>query len=370
MKTRDAVLHYQRTCKDTETVLIDLDVVEPISAIEFEAECTNGATSNEDNFISDILTKIEVVDGSDVLISLNMSQLEALHFYKTGKVPCLFPSEWAGGSQRHNAMLLFGRYLWDPLFGLDTIKYRNPQLKVTFNKAAIRAAGDTGFASGDNIKLTAIAKVFEQGPRPTKFLMQKQIDSFTSAGSGEKRIDLPVDYLYHMLMLRLWKEGSDVDEVVSDAKMTLDTDRFIPFNRKVKQLDAAAFSQFGLAKLKHDFFRGGSFTARTLTNKEPWVTGFVKTPATPRVIVPWAQWSSTYNGELYDMAGALDGTARQITAIEQGHALHATLPITFGRPDVPEDWFDPTAYKKAELVLTQATADATCEIVVEQVRTQ
>jgi len=370
MKYRDAVLLYQNTESDTKTEIIDLDIVEPISAFELEVECTNGATSNEDNFISDIVTKVEIVDGSEVLTSLNMSQLEALHFYKSGKTPCLFPSEWAGGLQRHNATLFMGRHLWDPIFALDATKFKNPQMKVTFNKAAIRAAGATGYAAGDNIKLTVVAKVFEDLARPAKFLMQKQIESFTSAASGEKRIDLPTDYIYRMAMLRLWIEGSDVDEVISDAKMTLDTDKFIPFNRKTKQLDADALARFGPCILKHDFFRGGSYTARTLVNKEPWVTGFSRTPATPRVIVPWAQWSSTWNGELYDMAGVLDGTARQITAIEQGHALHATVPIFFGRPDVPEDWFNPAAYKKAELVLTQATASATCEIVLEQVRPQ
>jgi len=293
-----------------------------------------------------------------------------MHFYKTGKTPCLFPSEWAGGVQRHNATLFFGRNLWDRLYAFNPGAFKNPQLKVTMNKAAIRAAGADGYASGNNILLTAVAKVFNDLPAPSAFLMQKQIDSFTSVASGEKRIDLPTDYIYRMLLLRPWLEGSDVDEVISDLKLTCDTDKFIPFNRKVKQLDADALARFGPCILKHDFFRAGSWTARTLVNKEPWVTGYTRAPATPRVIVPWAQWSSTYNGELYDMAGALDGTARQITAIEQGHALHSTVPIFFGRPEVAEDWFDPKAYKKLEAVLTQATAGATVQIFAEQVRPQ
>jgi len=364
------VLEYQYTCTDTETKIKDLDLVEPISALELEVQCTNGATSNEDNFISDIVTKIEVVDGSEVLESMNMFQLEALHFYKTGKTPTLFPSEWAGGVQRHNAMLLFGRHLWDPLYAFDATKFKNPQLKVTFNKAAIRAAGATGFASGNNILLSIIAHVFEDAARPAKFLMQKQIDSFTSAASGEKRIELPTDYIYRMLLNRYYVAGSDVDEVISDLKLTCDTDKFIPFNRKVKQLDAVAFAKFGLARLKHDIFRGGSFTAKLVCNKEPWFTGFSRSPATPRVLVPWAQWSSQYNAELYDMAGALDATARQITGMEEGHAIHATVPYFFGRPEVPEDWFNPAVYKKVELVHTQAAANAACQILLEQVRPQ
>lgn len=369
MKTRDAVLDYQLTVKDTETYKKDLDLVTPISAIELEVECTNGATSNIDNFISDIVTKIEVVDGSEVLHSLNMSQLEAMHFYKTGKMPVVFPSEWAGGLQRHNVLLMFGRYLWDRDYAFNPKSFTNPQLKITMNKAAIRAAGDAGFATGDNIKLTAVAKVFEDVPAPAAFLMAKQIENFTSA-SGEKRIELPTDYIYRMILARFWKQASDIDEVITDIKLTCDVDSFIPFNRKTKQLDAEALSQFGLAEFKRDILRAHGATVRLLVNKEPTCTAFLGL-ALSDVVIPAFQWSSQLYLYLYTTStGVGDGTARNITMREQGHALHATLPIKFGRPGMPEDWFDPKVYKKLELVLTQAVTAAVCEIAAEQVRPQ
>jgi len=368
LKTRDAVLEYQRTCKDTETYTKDLDLVEPISALNLEVQCTNGATSNKGNFISDIVTKIEVVDGSDVLTSLNMSQLEALHFYKTGKMPCMFPSEWGGGAQRHNVNLFFGRYLWDPQYAFLATRFKNPQLKVTFNKAAIRTAAADGFATGDNILLTEVAKVFENGIAPTKFLMQKQVDSFTSAASGDKRVELPVDYTYRMLLMRLWLQGYDVNEIVSIAKLTCDTDKFIPFDRRVQQLDAEALA-LGHGELKHDMFFGHGDSIRLIFNKEPFCTPYAQLPGTPRMFNLTAQWSSVLSEvEVYAHDGSLDTADRRVTCWERGHAPHATVPVFFGRPDVPEDWFNPAAYKKVELVLTQGTAGAVCEIVLEQVR--
>lgn len=370
MKTRDATILYQKTETDTATETQDIDLVEPISAFEIEVQCTNGATSNKGNFISDIVTKIEVVDGSEVLEALNMSQLEALHFYKTGKMPTLFPSEWGGGIQRHNVMLFFGRYLWDREYAFDATKYKNPQLKVTFNKAAIRAASNTGFASGDNISLSLIAKVFEDAEKPTKFLMQKQIESFTSADSGEKRIDLPTDYVYRMLMPRFWLQGYDIDEIVTDIKMTCDTDKFIPFNRKTKQLDAQALAEFGRVELKHDIFASDSDEVRLLVNKEPsCLLNNWETPMTVFDNVHWA-WSSQLCPAVFLHDGTAYGTDCKHTVLETGHALHATLPITFGRLNEPGDWFDPSVYEKVELVLTQDTADAVCEIVLEQVRPQ
>lgn len=370
MKTRDAVLDYQYTAKDTEAYKKDLSLVEPISAIELEVECTNGATSNIDNFISDIVTKIEVVDGSEVLYGLNMSQLEAMYFYKLGKMPCIFPSEWAGGVQRHNVLLLFGRYLWDRDYAFNAKSFTSPKLQVTFNKAAIRAAAADGFATGDNIKLTTVAKVFEDVPAPAQFLMAKQIENFTSVGSGEKRVDLPTDYVYRMILARFYKAASDIDEVVTDIKLTCDTDKVIPFNRKTKQLDAQALAMFGLVDpFKHDILRAHGATVRLLCNKEPVVSITEKAGVADIPCVNW-EWSSQFYLSLFTHAGANDATARNLTVKEFGHALHATLPIPFGRPGMPEDWFDPTVYKKLELVLTQGVAAAVCEIAAEQVRKQ
>ena len=368
MRTRDGVIEYQKTITDTETLIKDINIPDPISAFYIEVECTNGATSNKGNFISDIITKIEVVDGSDVLASLNMSQLEALYFYKTGKVPVLLPSEWAGVVQRHGTYLLFGRYLWDPAYCLVPTKYRNPQIKITANKAAIRAASATGFATGNNILVTIVAKIFEEGASPVGHLMQKQIDSFTSAASGDKRIELPTDYVYRMLMPRLWIQASDIDAIITDLKLTCDTDKFIPFNRKVKQLDAEALAAFGWGAVYHNIFSSNGLTSRLLWNKEPRCT-LVTATALPRAISISAQASSQATIGYYDLATptaiAVD---ENIAGKEAGHALHATLPVVFGRFMEPDTWFDPKTYGKIELVMTQAVASAVCEIVLEQVR--
>ena len=370
MRTRDAVIEYQKTLDDVGTLTKDLDLVDPVSAIFLEFEARNGTTSNEDNFLSDVITKVEIVDGSQVLYSLNQSQLEALYFYKTGKTPTLFPSEkiTVGSTyaiQRNALLLLFGRYLWDPDFSMDFTKFKNPQLKITSNLAAINAVGATGFVTA-TLKATIIAKVMENGKKPAQYLMAKEIESFTSATSGEKRIDLPTDYIYRMLMGRFWVEGSDIDEVITDFKMTCDSDKFIPFNRKVKQLDAEALTQFGLCELKHDIYRAHGATVRLLVNKEPVCLIMDNTGTADIPCINW-QWSSNFYLSLFTHAGANDTTARDLTVREFGHALHATLPVPFGIMDDPTSWFDPKPYKKVELVLTQAVA-ATCQICLEQVR--
>jgi len=367
MRTRDGVVEYQKVLSDSGTLIKDMDMVDPVSALYLEFQGTNGTTSNPDNFISDVITKIEIVDGSDVLYSLNLAQLEALHFFKLKQTPVLFPSDWPGGVQRHGCLLLFGRRLWDQRFAMDFRVYKNPQLKITSNLGAIRAAAaDGAFVSG-TLLATIVAKIMEEVPAPAEYLMAKQIDSFTSVTSGDKRVDMPTDHVYRMLMGRFWVEGEDLIDVITKIKMTCNVDKFIPFERYTKQLDAEALAQFGLIEYKHDHKQAYSEAWRVIPNMEPWASLVSRDPSVPLDWVQYAQWSSQILTEQYTAAGVLDGTARRVTSWTHGHAPHACLPVPFGDMDLPETWFDPTPYKKIELVLSQGKA-ATCEICLEQVR--
>lgn len=372
MKTRDAVIEYQKTLDNAGTLVKDLDLVDPVSALYLEFEATNEATSNKGNFISDVITKVEIVDGSEVLYSLNQSELEALAFYKTGKTPTLFPSEWASGIQRHGVYLLFGRYLWDQDFAIDFTKFKNPQLKITSNIAAIRAIGSgLSFATG-TLKGTIVAKVMEGASAPGKYLMAKELLSFTStsSNSAEERKELPTDLVYRMLMTRHWVQLSDIDEVTALLKLTFDTDKYIMLDRRVKQLDAEAFAQFGAGRLKHDIFTQHQIGFRLLFNKEPSLYAFSWEDATPEIVGVRYTWSSEGKLDITDNGGTAITSDMKLTAVEEGHALHATLPIPFGLLDRPETWFDPTPYKKMELIFTSAASAVAgaCAIVAEQVK--
>ena len=370
MRYRDAVLEYQKVLDDTGTFIKDLDITDPVTALYLEIQATNEATSNKGNFISDIITKVEIVDGSDVLYGLTLTELEALHFYKLRKTPTLFPSEWGGGDQRHGCFLLFGRYLGDQEYAMDFNRFKNPQLKITSNIAAITAIGSgLSFATG-TIKASIIAKVMEEAPTPAQYLMAKELLSFTSSSSSgaEERKELPIDYIYRMLMTRHWVQSSDINEVTSDLKLTCDTDKYIAFNRKVQQLDAEALALFGEGRLKHDVYRSSGDHTRMLFNKEPNIAYSLGVADVKNFICAGDLWSSDWHGFQYDADGNPDTTDRKLTGVEGGHALHATLPIPFGEMEKPETWFNPMPYKKIELVFTSGGTAGACAVVAEQVR--
>lgn len=373
MRFRDAVIEYQKTLDDEGTLTKDMDIVDPVSALYLEFQATNygtaGTNYNTDNFISDVITKLEIVDGSDVLYSLNEKELEALHFYKLGKVPVLFPSEWGGGSQRHGCYLLFGRYLGDPEFAMDFTRFKNPQLKITSNLAAISAVGaNDGFTTA-TLKGTIVAKIMEEAIAPGKYLMAKELLTFTSSSTSgaEERKELPMDYPYRMLMTRHYSEGYDPCEITSDLKLTCDTDKFIAFNRKVKQLDAEALARWGEYVITHNIFRATGGVIRGLGQVE---TQFEFKPNTSTQFTDFVH-TLNFSGNVTletQVAGGGSAGSRFYWGTERGHSLHATLPLPFGLMEKPETWFDPALYKKIELIFTSGGTAGSCSVVAEQVR--
>lgn len=370
MRTRDAVLQYQKTLDDAGTLIEPINLTDPVSAFYLEFQATNGSTSNKNNFISDVITKIEIVDGSEVIYSANLFELEALHFYKLGYPPVLAPSEWASTAQKHACLLMFGNTLWDPNYAVDFTRYKNPQLKITSNLAAVRAvSATTAFATG-TLKASIIAKTMEETPAPGKFLMARQIEAFTSAASGEKRIELPTDRTYRMALMRAYIEGSDIDAVITDLKHTLDTDKYITFNRKVQQLDAETFARFGQITYKHGMFQNDADVIRVLPNKSLHFAGNYYADDAGLMVGAAPTASSDITLTLFSATAVAVTADTQVSAAITGHALHATLPVIFGNPESPSTWFDPTTFNKSEFVLTQGTANAVVSILLEQVRTQ
>jgi len=371
MRVRDATLLYQETqSSDASTKTIDLSLTDPISALGFEFQAKNGTTSNRNNSLLKCITKIEIVDGSDALLSLSAEEIQALQFYKTGKRPMMRDDESAAALYVAGMLVLFGRYLYDQEYALDLTKYRNPQLKITWDLTKVSGALNTTttFATG-TFKISVWAKILEGMPAPGKFLMAKEIDSWTGATSGDKRKELPADFPYRLVMLQTYKSGNDIRENITKVKMTCDTDKFIPFERDMFEWDEEMAQLFGNVVIWKRAFASNDDDIYLPVNREPQVQFTKDGNAGLRGYDVGSNycWSGLVNIYVCDTSGGAYTSDQKIMCLIEGHALHDTQPIPMGDLARPETWFDPTPYKKVELVLTEAAAAAN-KIVLEQVR--
>ena len=365
MRYRNVELFFEQALDDVGTKIIDLRTSDPISAIRLNFRATNGTSYNKDNRLDDIITKIELVDGSDQLLSLTLKEAQALEFRRMGKLPRYRPSEGASGVGDMSCLLLFGRYLWDPDYYMDLTKFKNPQLKITTNIAAVAALGVTAFAT-NTIKVTIDLLIIEEGAMPAHgFMMAKNVYGFTSATSGDEHIDMPMDYPYVGLMMRAYTLGNDVDENISRLKINCDAGKFVPIDKKVIDLYRREQDDLGSAGIEYIIFRRLDDVVTHIINHDPIIS--LQASARATLIAADYSWSGRFPIRVDTHAGVGISTDADIYMRVTGGCPHATVHVPFGLRNDPDTYFDPAQFGDIDLVLTQAAASAV-GVVLEQLR--
>jgi len=142
MNYRYATVLPEYTLGAPGTYTVDLNVQDPISRLELGWKVTL-ANSLMLDALAACITKIELVDGSDVLHSLSGKQNQALCIYDR-RCPTMNNAILGVGDPAHAGFGIdFGRYLYDPELAFDPTRFRNPQLKITHNRALVGADTST-----------------------------------------------------------------------------------------------------------------------------------------------------------------------------------------------------------------------------------
>lgn len=370
MKFRNVELYYELALDDTGTKPLDLKTTDPISAIRLDFKGTNGATSNKENWLNDVITKIEIVDGSDRQVSLNMKQAQALQFFNTKKTPLMRCEERGGGSYNEQVLIQFGRFLWDPEYYLDLTKFDNPQLRITTDEDAVRAMGATGFVS-DSLKVTVNLHVIEEGAETAKgFLMQKEVYSFTAGTSGDEHVDMPQDYSVAGILLRAFYTQNDFDETLSNLKVSCDTDKFVPIDKKCADLLRMNEEDYGTAEIRMQLDRKSGETVKHPIFKDP--VAVLQGDEHCNIYQAIYQWSGYFDLTATTHDGTPTTAEEWIRCVIKGGSLHSTLYVPFGLLENPDSYFNPKDWADVELILTQACPAGelgTVEIVLQQLRT-
>lgn len=364
-RIRDTYIEDDLALSDSGVKIVPINIVDPIAELIIRFKAKNYA-ENEDNYIHDVVSKVELVDGSDVLMSMDLKQMQAIHYYNKQKMPSMGIFEWLRVTQSARQNLIFGRDLMDFDYAFDPTRFRNPQLRVTWDLAEIRAVDGTGFAS-ESAKLQVIARCIEQAPRrPTAFLMTKEIYDWLTAAAGDEPVVLPTDYPYRMLMVRCYQAGIDPCTNITDLKLSCDQDAYVPFQYHTGDLGGIMLGWF-VEPQTH---------GRWMLNGGAWKDVFIGRPLKAFVggepAGGFFAVEDMYGGKVKYGGREHDGTVivgtHGGTWGAWGQGYHNTWCVPFGDPGQPEEWFKAPDYKSIRLLATQGVKDAAASVVLQQVR--
>lgn len=224
MNYREVELFSPKDLGATGTEPIEITIQDPLSCIELIWDTTVVTVSDMTAPHAACISKVELVDGSDVLCSMSGEELQALAFYTMGKFPLDEISVVAADHMRSVIPIYFGRKLFDPELAFDPKKFKNPQLKVTWDEDAANASVVVN-------QLTVRGWAFDQKIiTPRGFLMSKEIKAYTPVASSYEYTNMPLDYPYRLLMFQSESTDKNPFEVLNQLKLSEDNDKRVPID--------------------------------------------------------------------------------------------------------------------------------------------
>lgn len=365
MRTRDHLLENRKDMGTAGTITVNLDFTDPITEIDLLFEASNGATNNLDAPLERCISKIEVVDGGEVLWDLPGDVALAAYTHLNGGIPHAYRDSAPNGTPYQSIPIRFGRGLYDPEYAFNPNAHRNPQLRVTFDEATVRAAGATGFVS-DSWNLSVMCKLMEDARAPVGFFSCRDVYQFTSVASGDERVEMPTDRPIRMLILRAYKTGVDMRSSITRYKLSADGGKFIPFDLYARNMvDKFAETFKPIVVPMYSQFDNAAY-------QQTWVgldlTGAVHATASGYIISASVYWPGRIRTYPFTDAGVASDDVLGYASVT-GWCMHNILLYPFGRLDAPEDWLNANLFRQLDLFLTQGNAGAEVNVGVQQLYT-
>lgn len=363
MKYRTAVLWPRKEYTADTTEIIELKVKDPISQLVITDEATNGAAAGQQGHPARCITKIELVDGSDVLFGMDGRAAQGLDFYHNKKET---PSLVIYPNNMNSEMIYnmnFGRKLWDTMLALDPKRFTNLQLKITLDE-------DGGGKNVDGHFLTVLAHCFDEKViSPMGFFTAKELKSYTMSASGHEYTDLPTDEIIRKILIRSHAYGSGPDYQFESVKLQSAGGKKVYFDSTIGDLLRAIVAQYPKYR-------------EWVICDPPTAGASMYTYITPcywpiAIAQEWLVPPSSNNnmgcfsgdGGRLQIATASGWTSNASILVE-GQCPHSVIDIPMGEQDDPEDWLQPAEMEALELDIkgNASLTAGTCEIYVQQLR--
>lgn len=234
------LLAYQPMPVAAGTLIVDIPITDVISAFHFHFAVQRGA-GRQIGQCFDTFPKIELVDGSDVLMELSGAQMDAIHFFERRQLGNATVGEISGHLDHFYTAVYFGRWPYDQELALDPRKFVNPQLRITYNTFLYEAT------AGLIPSIAVFADIFDElRPSPIGFLQMREFYRYTQpAAIGFTWVNLPTDLVLRKIIVQPHLYGILPSRILTDARLDEDNMKRIPFDLLFMDWRAANAQEYG-----------------------------------------------------------------------------------------------------------------------------
>ena len=357
MNTRRATILSKEDLGTSGTKVIDLNILDVISRIMVIFKAKNGADGISAHPAANV-TKIELVDGSDILFSLSGLQAQGVNFYDRIKKPYSYidtiDTHWNTAAFNID----FGRYLYDKAIAFDPKKFTNPQLKITWDETVCQTSAVDNYCM-------VVADIFDQlVPTPEGFMMTKEIYNYTVAETGYEYIDLPTDYITQQIFLKTLLAENTFTTIIDEVKLSEDNDKRIPLDTEITDHLLYVLEQWGYV-IEHAYLKAA--TSATAFYAMPSDIGH---PVSAPYGAADASAIWTLDGGKFSYIGTSDAINHK--ALVYGCLPHGVMPLLPKPGGEIADWFDVTKLGSLKLRIKDSAPSATtpsAQVITKQYRT-
>lgn len=356
MNYRHAEILASQDLGEAGTEPIDIKIVDPISRITIIFRPIGGSDTAVAHPVS-CITKLELVDGSDVHYSLSGYEAHALNIMEA-KVPVLTHLDYRTGGTPYIVLNMdFGRKLWDPEYAYDPKRFKNPQLRLTWDE-------DLWDGSCDSHSFKIYGHIFdEKAITPVGFLVNKEIKSYTGVASSYEYTNIPTDYILRKLILQGFEQGQTVRSTIEDIRLSEDNDKRIPIDGDIYDLRSFLDVMSGEC-VDQIVMRATVAGNRVYCTPGQFYDVQAETSAKANYLGVAGIAGNTFVVESQSASVVARCTVK-------GKNPHNCICIPFGNQDDPGDWYDVTKLGSLKLRINGGgrAANGETNIITQQLRT-
>ena len=224
-------LEKDRSLADSGEYTVDITPQDPITVLWVKFQAVNGTTSNRSNTLASAINSIEVIDGADVLFSLDGYQAFALAADHMGHLPSMIVDEDASQIQTVSLPIFFGRRVGDTQLAFDPKRFRNPQVRVNWNLGNGNGVAATGWTTA-TMQLTILAEVMSGAPLPGGVLSAKERYTYVTAAGATEYIEMPTDEVWRKIQLRGFLAQNPWHWIYDVVKLSCDGGKYTPLDMR------------------------------------------------------------------------------------------------------------------------------------------